>query len=126
MQATTSYVYVYGSIDLSNYVGSTVILDASGSYNIAGQAVTGYIGSYLAIYPQSSSVTISGTLNISVAVILYNIRTMMNYTYVIDVLQLKQITADKIQYVVSGQITFQFYSRSSQHRRLIRSRLAIS
>jgi hypothetical protein len=105
VQANPSYVYVNGSIDLSNYVGSTVILDASGSYSIFGQAVSGYIGSYLAVYPQSSVVTISGTFNISVAVILYNIATMMNYTYAIDVLQLKQITADKIQYVISGQIT---------------------
>jgi hypothetical protein len=67
VQANPSYVYVNGFIDLSNYVGSTVILDVSGSYNISGQASSGYIGSYLAVYPQSSGVTISGTFNISVA-----------------------------------------------------------
>jgi len=92
VQASPSYVFINGSIDLSSYVGSTVILSVDGSYNIYGQAAVGYIGSYLAVYPQASGVMLSGTLNISVAVILYNIRTMMNYTYAINALQLKQIT----------------------------------
>jgi hypothetical protein len=105
IQANPSHISINGSIDLSSYVGSTVILSLDGSYSITGQAVTGYIGSYLAVYPQASGVMLTGTFNISVAVILYNIATMMNYTYAIDTMQLKQITADKIQYVISGQIT---------------------
>jgi len=107
VQIINNKVNIQGTITLSNYVGSSVMLKCDGTYTI-NNAIHGWInstiGNYTTIIPQTTT-TINGSITIESMLIIYNTILELNYSVSIGDITLEQWTMDKISYTVSGQIT---------------------
>ncbi|MEM1983503.1 MAG: hypothetical protein QXZ63_07585 [Sulfolobales archaeon] len=96
---------VNGSLSLSNFVGSTVVLDLgiSDSY-VLENIVEGFINSLKVFYPQNSYAVIDGNISFTKCLILYNTLVESNYTYTISSPTFEAFQISQIAYMPSGQI----------------------
>ena len=108
IEISNNIVKVNGTVDLSSYIGSTIVIDINNS-------ASSYTASNIAIYSSGdetilhilgSNATISGYIEFTHMLILYNTQTLKaNISYSAGALELRPWPINKISYIVSGSIS---------------------